>query len=147
MNKDNSLTNFQLIDILKKYNIKINGIYMKDELPDKLSIGFYICNLQSSYQGNGSHWTALYYNPKLSVYFDSYGFIPPLEIEQKIKPYVYNNKDIQNYQSSSCGYFCVAFIKYMYKSTNIFQSYNEFETIFSNDTEKNDAILRSILKY
>jgi len=144
--KDNSLTNFEILDILKKYNLKINGIYMKNELPDKLQIGFYICNLQSSYEGTGSHWTVFYFNYKLSVYFDSYGYMPPLEIDRKLKPYVYNNRNIQDYNSSSCGYFCIAFIKYMYKSTNIFQSYNEFEAVFSNNTENNDKILNSILK-
>lgn len=147
MNKDNSLTNFEILDILKKYNIKINGIYMKDQLPNELKIGFYICNLQSSKDGSGSHWTAFYYNPKLSIYFDSYGFPSPIEIQDKIKPYVYNNRDLQAYQSSTCGYFCIAFIKYMYNSTDIFKSYNEFETLFSNNTENNDIILKNILKY
>lgn len=144
--KDNSLTNFEILDILKKYNLKINGIFMKDKLPHKLQIGFYIINLQSSYEGDGTHWTVFYFNYKLSVYFDSYGFIPPLEIDRKIKPYVYNNRNIQDYNSSSCGYFCIAFIKYMYNSTDVFRSYNEFETLFSNNTENNDKILFNILK-
>jgi hypothetical protein len=36
--------------------IKLNGIYMKDELPSYLKEGNYIINLQN-HDESGSHWT------------------------------------------------------------------------------------------
>ena len=75
--KTNELSNTEIIKILNDYGISINGIYMKDQLPSHLNIGFYIINLQSSTQGDGTHWVALYYSPLRSIYFDSYGFICP----------------------------------------------------------------------
>ena len=74
MFKSNALSNIDIINILKSQKIKINGVFMKDELPSKLKRGFYVINLQSSNVGNGSHWTALYYRPKKSFYFDAFGF-------------------------------------------------------------------------
>ena len=79
----NTLSDRDIIEILKNQNIHIHGIFMKDELPSKLTKGFYIINLQSSTEGNGTHWVALYYNPVCSYYFDAFGFIAPLEIQNK----------------------------------------------------------------
>ncbi len=39
----NSLSNYDIIKILKDYNMEINGIYSKNELP-ALRKGFYIIN-------------------------------------------------------------------------------------------------------
>jgi len=75
--KSNELSDRDIIKILKSQNININNICMKDELPAKLRQGFYITNLQSSRDGQGSHWTSFYYNSKRSYYFDPYGFVPP----------------------------------------------------------------------
>ena len=55
----NRLTDRDILEILQSYNIKINGIYQKDKL-NKLLDGFTILNLQSSFQGSGSHWTIIY---------------------------------------------------------------------------------------
>ena len=71
--------------ILKAQKLKLNGVCMKDELPSKLKNGFYVVNLQSSHDGNGTHWMTLYYSSKHLFYFDPFGFLAPIEIEQKIK--------------------------------------------------------------
>lgn len=142
----NELSNFQILQILDDFNIKINGVCMKDQLPDKLKLGFYVINLQSSTQGNGTHWVALYYSPILSIYFDSFGFPPPLEVIDKIRPYVYNNKDLQHIYSTACGYYCIAFIKFLYHKTDKVKAYEIFESFFSNKTYKNDDILNNLLQ-
>ena len=92
----NTLSDRDIIQILQNQNIHLHGIYMKDELPNKLTKGFYVINLQSSTAGNGTHWVALYYNPVCSYYFDAFGFIAPMEVQNKIIPYAYNDKQIQN---------------------------------------------------
>ena len=51
-----TLTNSDLYSICIKLKIKLNGIYMKDELEDNLKEGNYIINLENSNQSR-SHWT------------------------------------------------------------------------------------------
>jgi hypothetical protein len=57
-------------------------------------INDYIINLDDS-NGGGTHWTVSHYHPLNSCYFDSFGFVPPLEVEQKIKPFIYKNTHSQ----------------------------------------------------
>jgi hypothetical protein len=89
---------------------------MKDNLPKKLKRGSYIINLQSSFQGSGSHWSCFYYDKKQSYYFDSYGFIAPLEVHNKIIPYYYSDSEFQDMKSTACGFYCLAFVIFMEKS-------------------------------
>lgn len=121
------------------------GVYMKDQLPDKLERGSYIINLQSSKEGNGTHWVCLYYTPNYSYYYDSYGFIAPLEVQKKIIPYMYNDLEIQDIDSTACGFYCVAFVLYLNKKMNIEKAFMEFINLFGKDTERNEAILHRIL--
>lgn len=143
MNK-NELSNYDIIEILNSMDIKINDICSKDKLKE-LQRGFYICNLQSSTFGNGTHWVAFYYNGYKNLYWDSFGFPPPQEIEDKIKPYDYNSKDIQNIGSSSCGYYCIAFIKFLYFKINKEPFYDLLTRYFTTDTKRNELILYKIL--
>lgn len=140
----NVLTDKDILEILKSNNISINGIFQKDKLHN-IKPGFYIINLQSSKDGNGTHWTSLYYNPELSLYFDSYGFCCPEDIELLINDYKYNTIDIQSLESSSCGYYCIAFIKFLYNKKNKEQSFETFTNIFNKDTNKNELILNELL--
>ena len=52
----------------------LTDLYQKDKLPDKILDGFSIINLQSSVDGSGSHWSALYHSKACDIYYDSYGF-------------------------------------------------------------------------
>jgi hypothetical protein len=109
----NLTSNTELLDILKNDNIKINGVFAKDKLKKPLKDGFYIINLDNS-DGPGTHWTALYkINDGFSLYYDSFGFPAPEEIEDLLHKYEYNKKQIQDIKSTSCGFYCIAFIKFM----------------------------------
>ncbi len=55
-NKLTTLTNSDLYSICIKLKSKLNGIYMKDELPNDLKDENYIINLQN-HDESGSHWT------------------------------------------------------------------------------------------
>jgi transposase-like protein len=143
----NTLSNSDIDEILKNYKIDYNGIFQKDCLPNKLLNGFYIINLQSSNDGNGTHWCALYkVNDGYSIYFDSFGFLPAKDVEDKLHKYEYNDKQIQNLNSSSCGYFCIAFILFLSKyKSNAKKAFETFLSLFSLDSKKNEIILYKIL--
>jgi len=140
----NTLSNYDIENILKHYNLKYNGIFFKDDLPQKLKKGFYIINLDN--KGNsGTHWTCLYYiNPNYSIYFDSMGFYPPDNIEDRLNIYDYNIEQIQNIDSSACGFYCIAFIKFMTGKNNPLNSFNIFIEKFNKNNLKNDDILKEL---
>ena len=138
-------TNIQLLDFTEKMGLPLNDILMRDEMNQLKDDGFYIINLDTS-NNNGTHWTALYYHPLNSYYCDSFGFVPPLEVEEKIKPYLYNDSDIQDFNSEACGYYCLAFIKFLYDKTDKELAFKEFLKMFGKKTIENDNILKKYLE-
>lgn len=143
----NELSNFDINKIIDKlgYTNIFHGCFLKDNLKE-LKNGFYIINLQSSTDGNGTHWCSLYViNPVYSIWFDSFGYPPPVEIEKLLKNYDYNKIDIQNINSSACGYYCIAFIKFMYGKSNVIKSLISFVNMFKQNTKYNDKILEKLL--
>jgi hypothetical protein len=144
----NALTNFELIDLIKDFKLDnhFGGVYSKDQLPELIKDKFYIVNLQDHDEGGGTHWTCFYYNyPSTSIYFDSYGFIAPRDVQKRISPYVFNNKEIQDYNSSACGWYCIAFIKFLHDKTDKEEMFKTFLKLFKLETIKNDKILQEML--
>ena len=79
-------------------------------------------------------------NGHILEYFDAFGFSPPLEIMMRSKGKIlYSNKEIQDYNASTCGWFCIAAIVH----NNGFQT---FLNIFSKNTVLNDDLLSKFLK-
>lgn len=140
----NTLTNNDINYILFNIVDKYRGCFMSDQGENIKDGYYYVYNLNNSKQ-NGSHWVALYKNKfGKSYYFDSYGFIADKEIEPYIKPYIYNKKQIQDINSTSCGYYCIAFIVFMYFSDNKF---DDFIKMFDKENYKlNEFILYQFLK-
>ena len=145
----NELSNFDIINLIKDYKLDycFGGIYSKDFLPRPLKrTKFYIVNMQDHDEGNGTHWVVFYYNnPLTSIYFDSFGFVAPLQVENRINPYIFNDADVQDYNSSACGYFCIAFIKFLHNKQDKQEEYKAFLKLFKNETIKNDQILQRLL--
>jgi hypothetical protein len=124
--------------------LPLKEILMRDEM-NKLKVdGFYIINLDTS-NNNGTHWTALFFHPLQSYYCDSFGFVPPLEVEQRIKPYLYNDKDMQDFNSEACGYYCLAFIKFLHDKNDRELAFKEFFKMFGKKTIENDNKLKKCL--
>jgi hypothetical protein len=145
----NELSNIDIIYIINdmKLNKYFAGVYSKDELPINLKHKhYYIINLDDKKNG-GTHWTVFYYNnPLTSLYFDSFGFVPPTQVENEIKPYIYSDPAIQDYENSSaCGYFCIAFIKFLYNQDDKIKAFDTFINLFKSDTNKNDHVLYQLL--
>jgi hypothetical protein len=98
----NTFTNFELTDLIKDFKLDYHfgGVYSKDQLPELIKDKFYIVNLQDHDESDGTHWTCFYYNyPSVSIYFDSYGFIAPRDVQKRISPYEFNEKDIQDFRN------------------------------------------------
>jgi len=142
----NTLSDSEIYEICNKMRLPLVGIYFKDTLPSIMDIGFYIINLQSSLNtGSGTHWTAFYFDGNKNLYWDSFGFLPPEETDERIEPYIYNKRDIQNIHSSSCGYYCLGFIKFLKDMKDKEKAFQTFINLFSDITFKNERILDCIL--
>ena len=113
------LSNFDIEEIAHFYKIDI-VVVMKDELIKiKPTSGNYLINLESSKDGNGTHWVALRIEDFNCVYFDSYGYLPPKEIITFCKrihksQLAYNTKEIQNLSTVTCGFFALAFLLFLH---------------------------------
>ena len=139
INTNNELSNFDIIKIIEDMKLShiFGGVYSKNEIPTLERNKFYIINLQDSDAGNGSHWTVFFYHkPLKSIYYDSFGFVAPIPVQEKIKPYIYNDKEIQNYKSSACGYYCIAFIKFLHNKNDKEKSFLTFLKLFNLQTFK-----------
>ena len=85
---------------------KFNGLYSRDNLPNKIKDSAYVINLDE-YSDIGTHWIALYSLNNVT-YFDSFGVE---HIPKEIKIFI-GNKNMQTnvfrmqaYDSVMCGYF------------------------------------------
>jgi hypothetical protein len=137
----NELTNNELSELVKHYKIKIyHGAYIDDRMPLKLKNGFYIINLNGR-----SHWTCLLKDGKDYFYFDSYGFVASAEVEDQINEYIYSDLQLQHLNSTSCGWFCIAWMRYMQYHKNKKLAYSNFLKLFSKDPKENEIILHQLL--
>ena len=65
------LTNFEIQKHYQNEN-KFNGVYSRDNLPNKIKDGAYVINLDE-YSDIGTQWIALYIKNNDITYFDSFG--------------------------------------------------------------------------
>ena len=152
------LSNIQLEQMGKYYNLPLRNVLMKDELVNiKPLDGCYIINLQSSTQGNGTHWTLLIINEPLAYYSDSFGQPPAIEVENfikqntNIKHFAFNTKEAQNIISDLCGWYCIGLMLY-YKfniknKKNLYKCCSHYYDNFKKNTKLNGDILKEILVY
>lgn len=109
-----ALSNLQIQQYFKNDD-RFGGVYSKNLLPKIMEENkAYIINVQSSMDGNGSHWVATWQLNGETVYFDSFGeTIAALNIERFMKTtkqkIIRNSADLQAFNTSSCGEFCVLF--------------------------------------
>ena len=157
----NPLTNIEINEYYAN-EPRFNGIYSRNNLPDKIKKGAYIINLDE-YENTGTHWIALFVKPKEVIYFDSFGIERiPSEIDKFIRSeelgHAVGNKNIktnilqgnillyiirlQAYDSIMCGYYCIEF-NYMLKGKTLLDYTNLFSP---NDFKKNDQVIKRIFK-
>ena len=133
------LTNFEI----QKYyqnGTKFDGVYSRDNLPNKIKDGAYVINLDE-YSDIRIHWIALPVKDNDVTYFDSFGVE---HIPQEIIKFIDRKNVIANifrkqaYNSVMCGYFCIAFINSIFKGQNLTDYINLFSP---NNFKRNDDII------
>ena len=153
------LTNHNLVEMCHKHNIPLVGVFSKDKLPPKRQMkrGGYIINLQDDADEygrslDGTHWTAFYIESNKACYFDSFGFVPPLQVQEflsSFKPVPYNVKTIQSIRSGVCGWYVFYFLYCMThskKSVPLLKRYEAFLRIWNDEPLENRKILEEKLK-
>ena len=139
------LTNIEINEYYKN-EPRFNGVYSRNNLPNKIKKGAYVINL-NEYENTRTHWVSLFVKPKYTtessssectVYFKSFGIE---HIPKEINKFIGNNDiksnifRIQAYDSIMCGYFFIEFINYMLKGKTLLDYTNLFSP---NDFKKND---------
>ena len=139
-----SLTNFEILKYYENES-RFNGVYSRDNLPNKIKDGEYVINLDE-YSDIGTNWIALYVKNNNITYFDSFGVE---HIPKEIKAFIKNKNiktnifRIQAYDSIMCGYFCIGFIDFMFKGKTL----TEFTNLsYPYDFKRNDDIIMSFFK-
>jgi hypothetical protein len=167
-----SLTDSQIIDLSKRMNIPLAGVFFKDELIAPLEYNkAYIVNLQDSIDEDGSdndgtHWTYLqltkYENGKIEkIFFDPYG-APPSAIIKKVveettktKGLPYTERDIQSLMNNACGWYCLALGHFInaskFRSGSLYDDVGCFVDLFDDlnksiDFKKNEYILKHFFR-
>ena len=138
------LTNI-VINEYYKNEPRFNGVYSRNNLPNKIKKGPYVINLDE-YENTGTHWIALFVKTNEVIYFDSFGIE---HIPKEINKFI-GNKNIksnifrlQAYDSIMCGYHCIEFINYMLKGKTLLDYTNLFSL---NDFKKTMKLLKEYLK-
>lgn len=113
MTIDHALSNFQ-IDRYYKDEPRYGGCYSKDQLVNRSPDNkFWVVNLQSSTDGDGTHWLLVSdLDPSCCLYVDPYGIAPPPAIAEfmrksKAPKLIYNTDDFQEFTSTECGYYVI----------------------------------------
>ena len=117
-----------------------NGVYSRNNLA-KIKDRTLIINLDE-FKSMRTHWIALYMNGNNMIHFDSFGVEHiPKEIKEFIgnKNITKNIYSLQACDSIICGYFCIRFNDFTFKSKSMLDDANLF---FPNDDEKSDSIIK-----
>ena len=124
---------------------RFNGVYSRDNLPEKIKGVAYIINYDE-YADIGTHWIALFCNRSEVVYFDS--FVVE-HVTEETKEFIENKNltanifRVQTNNSVMCGYFCIGLIDFMLAGKDLV----DFTSFFSHyEFEKNDDIISRCFK-
>ena len=84
------LTNIEISEYYKN-EPRFNGVYSRNNLPNKIKKGAYVVNLDE-YKNTGTHWVSLFVKTTEVIYFDSFGIE---HIPKEINKFIGSNKKIK----------------------------------------------------
>lgn len=142
-----TLSNIDLLKLCDKLKLNVQGIHCKDRIPQNIE-GWNIINMDN-HNGNGTHWVCFYKNTinNDNIYWDSFGILPPVIIDDILHPYKYNHKDVQYLDSSSCGWWCIFCIWFCSKYDNKQEGLKTFLCLFSNNQINNEIQLKNFFNF
>ena len=125
------------------------GVYPSDNIPDFTTEEFAIICIVDTQHQEGSHWCAFYKTKgSLLEFFDSFGLHPALYfdgfvnfIKRKCSYFRRNIHQIQDFDSTCCGNYCVYFLglrSSMIPMQTIIDSFDNF------NFRENDAFVLSV---
>ena len=150
------LSNSDLEDLFKYYDVPLKGLYLSDMVPSgQPEDGCTIINLDRAYDADGpvgTHWTCLISEQTGGVYYDSFGAPPPKSVhaflKRKYGKFGYNAWITQDLESQTCGFYCLAFCIFLtHHRDSLFEKpkacANRFVNLFGK--KNNEPILRAFL--
>ena len=140
------MSNFDLLDWCKYLKIPINNVLSRDQtVPHNHKLALFIYNTGPFYT-KGFHWVSSYVKNNVINYFDSFGMPPLQEIVNHAKrenlTLLHQDQQIQNINSTVCGYYCLYFLNEMNKGTDYFDLLKPF----TRDTKYNDDFIEKYFK-
>ena len=135
---DNNVTNRYFLGTFPACNYPIS----------KKAIYSFITNTDEHDQ-SGDHWNSWYVHDKKVIFFDSFGRAPydqafPQHYRELIKKFnevVYSRTQIQGFNASTCGLFCVHCIYVLSLGLDLTSFINDYY----NDFKKNDKVVYEIV--
>ena len=103
-----------------KYESRFNSVFSKNNLPRK-NDGAYVIILDDT-NSKRTHWFSLFINRNAVVYFDSFeiGYVSQEVLNKsKNKSITQNIFTIQDNESNTYGFYCIAVIEYMLIGKNV----------------------------
>lgn len=110
---------FQLEDLGRELlGSNFRGVYPLDRIPEKILSGYYIVNLDKSYEP-GSHWCAFVKNKSRSIFYDSFGRTQELKKMPELSRlnFIFTEDDSeQTREETNCGARCISWciLHYLY---------------------------------
>ena len=129
------LTNFEIDELLRGVP-NYHGCFMKDEkIPTE--DGYYVINLDKL-KNSGTHWVCAIRGDD-NIYFDSFGFVPPVSIARWMDcDFYFSDVQYQPDDSSTCGYYTVYMIKQVARGRQPLSVLFDFE---QKPSPMNDALV------
>jgi hypothetical protein len=143
------LSNYEVENLLQKHvgdSLKVAKTRARDQFSGSCSPGCGIINMDT-HTGPGTHFTLYMLVPGAPhvYYFDSFGVVPPPEVEKWLKtsgkPIAYSSSQVQPVESSKCGYYCV----YVAAET-LKKSFLDALLSFNKNPEQNELLMEEYFR-
>ena len=146
------MNTWQLENVLRGDRITravFGGVFPSDELPSRVPEGkrLFIANTDPAAEP-GQHWVALYFGKgPHCTYFDSYG-LPPFVggidrfIDGNAECWTYNEKSLQDPNSTMCGHYCVFFAVHLCDGMSL----GRIQRMFHKDKQWNDRMVEAFVR-
>lgn len=134
---------------LKYLPVNNIGVYASDCLPRYIPRSSAIVVNTDPHTKRGTHWIAIFLDAHGKLdYFDSFGQPPTVRthiefVRRNSQQYFYNPQQCQSLTSAMCGHYCLTFL---YFRSHAF-SMKEFVSMFTNDVNKNDKLVKHAFHY